>query len=132
MSDWAKNYYAAVDSMDLEKYAALHTEDARLRFGNAPPAEGKQAILNGISHFWETINGLRHDFVEVWDEDDATIVEAEITYTLKNDQQVVLPCTTILRRDGDLATDVRIFMDINPVLAGEVPHGVEAEAQRSP
>ena len=127
-SDWARNYYDVVDAMDLEKYATYHTEDARLRFGNAPPAEGKQAILDGISHFWETINGLRHDFVKVWEADDATIVEAEITYTLKNNQQVVLPCTTILRRDGDLAKDVRIYMDIAPVFAAEVPHGSETGA----
>lgn len=128
MSDWAKRYYEAVDSMDLETYATLHTEDARLRFGNAPPAEGKQAILDGISHFWETIKGLRHDFQQVWEEGDATIVEALITYTRMDDKQVVLPCTTILRRDGDLATDVRIYMDISPVFAEEIPPSVEAGA----
>lgn len=128
MSDWAKDYYAAVDSMDLEKFAAYHTEDARLRFSNAPRAEGKQALMDGISHFWETINGLRHDFVEVWEEDDTTIVEASITYTRKDDRQVVVPCTTILRKDGDLARDVRIFIDVSPVYTEEIPPSVEAGA----
>lgn len=128
MSDWARDYYDAVDSMDVEKFAAYHTEDARLRFGNAPRAEGKEQIVEGIKHFWETIDGLQHDFVEVWDEDDTTIVEADITYHLKNGKDVVLPCVTVLRRDGDLAKDVRIHMDINPVFAEEVPSGAETSS----
>jgi ketosteroid isomerase-like protein len=129
MSEWARGYFGAIDAMDLDRFAAYHTEDARLRFGNAPTAEGKQEVVEGIKHFWETINGLRHDFVRVWEEDDATIVESEITYTLKNNKQVVLPCTTIVRKEGDLAKDVRIYMDINPVFAEEAPAGTGASSE---
>ena len=45
MSDWAKHYYAVVDSMDVEKFAPLHTEDVHLRFGNAETVVGRDAVV---------------------------------------------------------------------------------------
>src|SRR6266849_2461942 len=103
MSDWVKHYYAVVDSMDLEKFAPLHTEDVHLRFGN--------------TDFWGAIKGLRHNFVQTWDEGDVEIVEALIDYTRHDGKVVTLPCTSILRKRGALAQDLRIYMDVSPVFA---------------
>ena len=64
MSDWVKNYYAVVDSMDVEKFATLHTEDVHLRFGNAETVIGRDAVVRGIADFWGAIKGLRHNFVQ--------------------------------------------------------------------
>ena len=117
MSDWAKHYYAVVDSMDVEKFAPLHTEDVRLRFGNAETVVGRDAVVRGIADFWGGIKGLRHNFVQTWDEGDVEIVEALIDYTRHDGKVVTLPCTTILRKRGDLVQDLRIYMDISPVFA---------------
>jgi hypothetical protein len=117
MSDWVKRYYSAVDSMNVEEFTALHTEDVRLRFGNAETVVGRDAVVGGIVGFWGSIKGLRHNFVQTWDEGDIEIVEALIDYTRHDGKVVTLPCTTILRKRGDLVQDLRIYMDVSPVYA---------------
>ena len=117
MSDLAKNYYAVVDSMDVEKFASLHTEDVHLRFGNAETVVGRDAVVHGIADFWGAIKGLHHNFVQTWDEGDIEIVEALIDYTRHDGKVVTLPCTSILRKRGDLVQDLRIYMDVSPVFA---------------
>ena len=117
MSDWVKNYYAVVDSMDIEKFGPLHTEDVRLRFGNAEPVVGRDAVVRGIAGFWASIKGLRHNFVQTWEEGDVEIVEALIDYTRHDGQVVTVPCTSVLRKRGDLLQDLRIYIDISPVYA---------------
>jgi ketosteroid isomerase-like protein len=117
MSDWVKNYYAVVDSMDIEKYGALHTEDVRLRFGNAEPVVGRDAVVRGIADFWASIKALRHNFVQTWEEGNVEIVEALIDYTRHDGKVVTVPCVSILRKRGDLLQDLRIYIDIAPVYA---------------
>ncbi len=117
MSDWVKRYYSVVDSMNVEEFTALHTEDVRLRFGNAETVVGRDAVVSGIAGFWGSIKGLRHNFVQTWDEGDVEIVEALIDYTRHDGKVVTLPCTSILRKKGDLVQDLRIYMDISPVFA---------------
>src|SRR5260370_3564832 len=117
MSDWVKNYYAVVDSMDVEKFAPLHTEDVRLRFGNAETVVGRDAVVRGIADFWGAIKGLRHNFVQTWDDGDVEIVEALIDYTRHDGKVVTLPCTSIWRKRGGRVQDLRISMGVAPVFA---------------
>jgi ketosteroid isomerase-like protein len=113
--EWVVRYYKTVDGMQIDDYLAMHTDDVRLCFGNAPPAQGKDQVREGIEYFWSTIDGLHHNFVEVWEQGDTAIVEAAIDYTRKDGKVVTLPCVSILRRDGDLVNDLRIHMDVGPI-----------------
>ena len=79
MSDWAKHYYAVVDSMDVEKFATLHTEDVHLRFGNAETVVGRDAVVRGIADFWGAIKGLRHNFVQTWDDGESRLLRRSST-----------------------------------------------------
>ena len=119
MSDWIRNYFRTVDEMDLEAYLALHTDDVRFRFANAPTTTGKEAIREGLTQFWGSIAGLRHDIVQMWDTGDVGINEAVTVYTRKDGSQVGIPVTTILRRRGILVEDIRIYMDLAPLFASE-------------
>src|SRR2546428_13896891 len=95
MSDWVKHYYAVVDSMDIEKFGPLHTEDVHLRFGNAETVVGRDAVVRDIADFWGAIKGLRHNFVQTWEEGDVKIVEALIDYTRHDGTVLPVPCTLI-------------------------------------
>ena len=117
MADRTKEYFVAVDAMNVENVSRLFTEDARFRFGNADPAVGRQGIRKALEDFYSAIKSLRHEIKARWERDDAAIAELEITYTRHDDSAVTLPSTTILRREGDLARDVRIYMDISPLFA---------------
>src|SRR5260370_11811965 len=97
MSDWVKRYYSVVDSMNVEEFTALHTEDVRLRFGNAETVVGRDAVVQGIADFWGAIKGLRHNFVQTWDDGDVEIVEALIHYTPHSSHLLPLPSPPIFR-----------------------------------
>ena len=120
MSDtsWVKDYYATVDSMNMEKYLAYHTDNVKLRFGSTPTTEGKAAVEEGLNHLWDALDSMKHTMTGVWQEGNVTIVEANILYTRKDGKAVSLPCVTVLRTEADnLVNDVRINMDISPLFA---------------
>ncbi len=117
MSDWVRGYFATIDTMNIDEYLKYHTKDVRLRFANAEPVIGNEAVRQSGIDFWKSLKSMHHDLIGVWEQGNTTIVEAEITYTLKGNRVVVLPCTTILRREGDLIKDVRMFMDASPLFA---------------
>jgi ketosteroid isomerase-like protein len=131
VSEWIRDYFRTVDRMDLDAYLALHTDDVRFRFANAPTTTGKQAIREGLTQFWGSISGLRHDIVRTWDTRDSGVSEAMCVYTRKDGSEVGIPTTTILRRRGDLVEDIRIYIDLAPLFAPAAPEQQPAAAAAS-
>lgn len=117
MSDWIRDYYDDVDNMRMDEFIAWHSSDVRVRFGNNPEAQGHEQVRGAIGHFWDEIEGLRHNIVHSWEVDDTAVVEALIDYTRKDGQVVTIPCTTMLHRAGDEVDSVRIYMDAAPIFA---------------
>jgi hypothetical protein len=114
--NWLKEKYLAVDAMNAEKYRTFLAEDCELQFGNNPIVKCNNEIIGGIKHFWETINGLHHSFTNIIGTDDYFAAEAIISYTRKNNDVVQVPCvTTIKRNEQNLATSIKIFIDLTPV-----------------
>jgi hypothetical protein len=114
---WLVDYYQDVDNMALEPYVERHTEDAVVHFGNNPPAVGRQQISESIGGFFGMIGGLRHEFVNVWEQDGTTILEAVVHYRTKDDQRVAVPSVSLLHRQGDLVDSLRIHIDVAPLFA---------------
>ena len=116
-----KEIYETVDSMDAQGFSRYFTDEGRLRFGNAPTVIGRAEISSSIHDFFSGLRGLRHEILDVWEVDDTVISEVEVVYTRKDGTEVNLPATTIARCDGDLISDYRIYMDINPLFAAATP-----------
>jgi ketosteroid isomerase-like protein len=117
MSDWLRDYYADVDKMDLDGYLARHTDDAVVKFGNNPPAVGKDQIAAAIGGFFATVGGMRHHFVEVHESGPTTILEADIEYTRLDGSKVHVPSASFLHRRDELVDQLRIYIDLAPVFA---------------
>lgn len=110
--------YTATDSFDLAGFGAGLAENCTLVFGNGPKAEGKEAILQGIQHFWETIQGMNHHFVRLFQQGHTLLLDAEIDYTRTDGRVVNVNCiTAIERNETGLATAMRIYLDLAPVFA---------------
>jgi Domain of unknown function (DUF1857)/SnoaL-like domain len=120
-----KRYYDAVDSMDLEAFKAMHSKNARVIFANFPAAEGPDQIAGAIGHFWSTIDGLKHTFVNRWDNPEESILEVVVDYTRKDGKSVRLPCVSILKPEGDKVGELRVFIDVAPIYAEE-PAAIKA------
>src|SRR5947209_6965966 len=114
MADRA-SLFADIDSMEPDRFAQHLADDATMRFGNAAPVHGRQAIRDAWASFCETVEGVHHDLVEQWTVGDATIVEAEVTYTRLGGAKVSVPVVTIYRAPGELIDDYRIFIDLAPL-----------------
>lgn len=110
-----------IDSMDADRYAAHLAEDVVMRFGNAEPVRGRKAVRDTWASFCADIAGVSHDLVQQWEQAEATIAEANVTYTRKDGGSVTVPVVTIYRssRDDGLIEDYRIFIDLAPLFAAE-------------
>lgn len=112
-----KSIFADADKLDLEKYVASFTEDARFQVGNEPPAVGRAAIKHAGGAIFSAVKAMKHDIIEIWLEKDAAIVEAKVNYTRLDNRVVPVQCVTILRTRDNLVADARVFMDISPVFS---------------
>lgn len=117
MSDWIRAYYDDVDNMRLDEWVDRHSDDVVVRFGNSPPAHGKAEIAQNIGQFWSMIGALKHNFVNSWEVDGTTILEIDVDYTRADGAHVIVPCTSILHRTGDLVDALRVYIDLAPVFA---------------
>lgn len=116
-NDLIASYYKTVDSMDLDAFKAMHSDNAKVIFANFPAAEGPEQIAGAIGQFWSTIDGLKHTFVNRWDHADETVLEVSVDYTRKDGAHVVLPCVSIIKPDGDKVGELRVFIDVSPIYA---------------
>ena len=115
MKHWFSDMYADVDAMRLEAFVAKLTPDVEVVVGNHPAMKGRQAVKEGIGHFWSTIGGLKHHFVNVAEGQGLTFLEAKVDYRRKDGREVTVPVVTVLERNGELVKSLRIYFDVAPV-----------------
>ena len=104
-----------IDSMEPERFTAHLADDVTMRFGNAEPIHGRDAVHDVWAGFCEGIDGVSHALVEQWESGSGTVWRPTVTYTRKDGGTVTVPVVTIYReRDGEIA-DYRIFIDLAPL-----------------
>src|SRR3954464_15930896 len=89
--------FADIDSMEPDAFARHLADDVSFRFGNADPVIGRENVRDTWGGFCAGIAGVSHAVIEQWNDGPATIVEANVTYTRKDDSTVSLPVVTIYR-----------------------------------
>jgi ketosteroid isomerase-like protein len=105
------NFYAAVDSLDVERQNALMTPDVVFRFGNLPAIKGHNSHRIAFGKMLDIIDSMRHEILSVWPCGDCRVVESRVTYGDKFGRSFNFPaCTFIFERDG-LISELRIFVD---------------------
>ena len=122
--------FADIERMDAHAWASYLAPDAVMRVGNDAPIYGRDGCEMALEALYARIDGLRHDLVELWEHGEATIVEANVTYTRRDGQEVTVPVVTIYRTDAnDLISDYRVYADIAPVF--DEPPEIAAAAPSS-
>jgi ketosteroid isomerase-like protein len=117
MKPWYSDLYANVDAMRLDAFVASLTPDVEVVVGNNPAMKGRQAVKEGIGHFFSSIAGLKHRFENVVEGQGLTFLEAKVDYRRKDGREVTVPVVTVLERNGDLVKSLRIYFDVAPVYA---------------
>ena len=117
-----KRLFLAGESMNLDNFVQFFTDDALYQFGNSPIVYGPEGIREPSLDFLKKVEGLHHHIKNIWDiEDNGMLVEMEVTYIRHNGQVFTLPCCDIIRFKGDKVQEMRIFMDISPVMNTGTP-----------
>jgi len=62
MSDWLRAVYDRANAVDAEGYARFFEEDGTFTSANNPPMCGRAEIEAGLTQFFGTIAGMRHEF----------------------------------------------------------------------
>jgi len=119
---WWNDYFSDVDSGDIPRMAAWFAPDITMRFGNWPPVIGHEAVTSSLSAFLGSIRSVQHTLGLSHPCEDSVIVEAEVSYTIEADSVVTLPSATFLRRGSAGITELRIYLDVTPLLAALETH----------
>ena len=109
--------FSDIDSMDPERFAAHLAEDVTMRFGNAEPIQGRDAVRDAWAEFCDGLDGVSHERLRSWESDDGSVAEANVTYTKKDGGTVTVPVATIWREGDGGIVDYRIFIDLAPLFA---------------
>ena len=114
-----QNLLRMYESFNVPGFLACLSDDAVYRFGNYPPATGKEAIEATIkaSHR-EQITGISFEIKTTYEQDDAVVVELAVNYNMVSGKTITLPCLDIFRFDGDKVKAMLVFMDESPLFAG--------------
>lgn len=116
--EFIRELFAATDTRDTDLVASFLTDDIELRFGNAEPVRGKPDFRVLSAEFNGSLAAIRHEIVNLWEVDEATVVtELRVHYTRLDGQKLTLPCANVFRLRDGLVYDYRIYMDIGPVFA---------------
>jgi hypothetical protein len=108
---------ADIDSMDAHVFVSNLAENCVLRYANHPEVDGRDAIAGAIGAFYETIAGLRHEPRNELTVGDTSVLQFDVTYTRHDGGEVTVPAVSIVRSDGELIDDYRIYVDLAPVYA---------------
>lgn len=117
MKHWFSDLYANIDAMRLDDFVAGLAPDVEVVVGNNPAMRGRQAVKEGIGHFFSSIDGMKHNVINVADASGLTFLETKVDYLRKDGRQVTIPVVTVLERNGDLVKSLRIYFDVAPVYA---------------
>lgn len=115
VAEWLREHYERVDANDFvylgEKFAA----DAEVRFGNRPPAIGKQAIAETLGDVHRPFTKSTHRFVEVWHQGHLTLIAFDVTYAMNDGSDVRIETFTILECQDELIKRMRVYIDEGPL-----------------
>jgi Domain of unknown function (DUF1857)/SnoaL-like domain len=112
---WIFEFFRVADSLNMERFLALHTDDVQLTVANYPTSSGKDALAAAIGGLWKQIKAMSHSVSGAWSLHDGQvgIAESICMYTRPDDSTyTVRPCTTIRRRGGKIH-DLRIHVDVS-------------------
>jgi ketosteroid isomerase-like protein len=119
---WASRLYNdAVDRKDAAGYAAVFTDDARLRFGNNAPIVGRANIEAAIAGFFTAMQSLQHQPERTTIAGNLLFLEAVVTYLRHDGNVVSVPALSVYEMtdtaEGIRARGCNIYVDLAPLFA---------------
>lgn len=114
---WYEELFGHIDNRRMDEFLSFLTDDIKLTVANHPTAAGKEWVRVAVGALWQSVNGVKHEFHHVFQDQGHMIFQATVAYTRLDNKVVSVPCVTIIRLEGDLVSEWRIYVDLTPVFA---------------
>ena len=114
---WLPDLFDSIDGRDAARFTGFLTEDARFRFGNQAPVEGRAAIQAAVAGFFDAIAACRHEIHNAWSLPGHVVVQGEVHYLRLDGRAVSVPFANVLGLDGARIRDYLIYVDATPLFA---------------
>lgn len=115
-TDMVKRLFSRGEAFDADGFITFFTDNPVYQFGNFEVCLDKAAIKKSVENFFSRISAVYHEIKMIWEVGDVVFVEMDVTYWRKDGSVISLPCCDIFRVEGDKFSELRIFMDANPVV----------------
>jgi ketosteroid isomerase-like protein len=119
--DWVRDFYAAVDSGDSANALGRMSPDIHVQFAGRPPVDGREQAAATMGAFHASHRRVSHRILNVWPIPGGAICEFTATYELHDGSLLPLPSLTVLTCADGLITNMRVYLDEGPLLAGPDP-----------
>lgn len=126
MAETCVRLFGRGEAFDSDGFIGFFTESPMYQFGNGEPCLTQAAIKASVDGFFGAVAALYHDVRNLWEVGDVVFVEMDVIYWRKDGTSLKLPCSDILRFEGDKIQELRIFMDANPIFAPNMAVGEKA------
>lgn len=112
---WIYDFFKVTDTLQMEPFLELFTDDVQLTFGNSPTITGKAALRAGIGGLWSRIAGMSHSLSGAWSMHEGRVGIAQSTamYTRLDGSLYIAQPATVLHRRGEKISQLGIHVDIN-------------------
>lgn len=114
---WLEEHYRRVDANDFAWLDRQLAEDVEVRFGNRPPARGKEEVGRTLADVHAPFDHSTHRFVEVWQQGHRTLIAFDVSYAMKDGSEVRIETFTILDRADGLIKRMKVYIDEGPLRA---------------
>ncbi len=113
-AEWLRGLFDRTDAKNTSGRLEYLSQDARFRFGSAPPLVGKGAIQDGVNAFFSSLSEITHDIVDSWTFRDVVICQGEVTYTRPDSSTLTIPFANVFKLDGHgFIREYLIYADIS-------------------
>jgi limonene-1,2-epoxide hydrolase/alkylhydroperoxidase/carboxymuconolactone decarboxylase family protein YurZ/catechol 2,3-dioxygenase-like lactoylglutathione lyase family enzyme len=120
-ADLVKRLFSRGEAFDAAGFVTFFTDNPVYQFGNFDVCFDKQSIKQSADNFFSQIDAVYHEIKMMQEVGDVVFVEMDVLYWRKDGSMISLPCCDIFRVEGDKFSELRIFMDVNPVFDSSIP-----------
>jgi len=103
--------FNGIDAKNHTLFGEFLHDEAQFRFANHPPVVGKDAIVNFLEAWFQSIAAIKHSNLQVREGDGFVLTEGTVTYTRHSGSTLSVPFANVFNMVDGKIKDYLIFVD---------------------
>ena len=127
-----RDFLAAADSLDIERFCNFLPEGVVWRFANFPVANGIDELRQQYAMIVDIVTSMRHDIVGIWRDKECIIAETKVHYVDRHGRSFSYSGCDLIFVDGDVIKEIRIFVDNHEMFIPPVSDLLDPASRKLP